>query len=151
MATAGYALLNAATNGIQNNTKQVFLNATDYVANSGDYRVRSVGATGTFRFTFSIPFDYTTLISVELIGFPGANGTTQSFTLNSDYGAIGEQYNVNSESNSITKTFTNGELMALDLSSVFSALSANDFCGVQVTHNSIGTSIDYIGILLKYN
>jgi hypothetical protein len=120
----------------------------------GDYQVRSVSNNANWRFTFQVPHDFGSLVSVDLIGAPQAGaGTGKNIDLTSDYGAVGESTANHSESDAASTydTGTNGKWFALSLSSVFSSLAAGDFCGVNVTHNSVGGTIDYLGIRLRYN
>jgi hypothetical protein len=134
-------------------SRDVFFNA-DYGTNDGSYRTRQVGAAGAFRFNFHVPFDFVTLVSLDLVGFPeaGATGSGKDIDLTSEYGAIGELKNNHSESDTTT-TYTipaNDTLFTIDLSTVFSVLAAGDFAGVLVDHNGIGGAVDYLGIRLRY-
>jgi hypothetical protein len=71
--------------------------------------------------------------------------------ISSDYGGLGEVYNANSETNTtITYSVTVDQLTGLDVSSVYSAVAANDFCGLFVDQNAIGQTMYYLGIYLRY-
>ncbi len=135
-------------------SKSVFF-AADYSANLFDYRVRAIGGAGTFRFSFHIPSDFQSLNSLQLIGAPtaGAAGAGKDIDLTSSYGAIGENAANHSESDlgTLYNTGTTDVWFGIDLSVVFSTLSASDFCGVMADHNSIGGSINYVGIVLNYD
>jgi hypothetical protein len=117
----------------------------------GDFATLSLGANGTANFTFSVPPDYTTLVSLQLVVIAASTAAALDIDISSDYGAAGEAYNTNSESNT-TSTFsvTVDQLSGLDISSVFSALAANDFCGIFVDHNAIGQTLYYLGVFLRY-
>lgn len=136
--------------------KEIFFTGSDYANNLGDFRTRSVGATGSQRFTFIVPYDFIALTSLVLVGIvsSGAAGSARDIDLTSDYGAIGEAYNNNSESDT-TSTYDltgyDNEFYELDISSVFSSIAAGDYCGLFVDHKGIGGAIDYIGIKLKYS
>lgn len=123
-------------------------------SNDAEFRVRNIAGTGTFRFNFPVPLDFAALTSVELVGWPsaGAGGTGKDIDLASSYGAIGQDRATHTETDTTTtyNTGTQDVIFALDLSPVFSAIAAGDFCGVQVDHNSVGGSIMYIGIRLRY-
>lgn len=141
---------------LQPTTKEIFVAATDYNANLGNIRTREIGGTGAHRFTFSIPSDFVSLVSCDLIGIisTGAAGSGRDIDLSSDYGAIGEAYNIHTESDTTTTYDFTGkanQYASIDISTVLSSLSAGDFVGVFVDHNAIGGSIDYIGIKLIYN
>ena len=135
-------------------TKQFFYSA-ETSGNSGNYRVRSQGGSGAFRYNFFVPHDFSTLTSIQAIGIvsAGAAQTARDIDLFSDYGALGEASNNHTESDTAS-TFDlsggSGQLRGISLSTVFTSLAANDFCGIQIDHNSIGGSIEYIGILLRY-
>lgn len=123
--------------------------------NRGDHRVDSLGATGVGRYNFSVPDDFGTLTSLELIGIPmaGAAGGSKDIDLFSDYGTVGENFANHSESDTTTVYDFTGDtdlFISIDLSVVFSSLVAGDFCGVQVDHNSIGGAIDYKLIKMVY-
>ncbi len=137
-------------------TKEIFYAGTNYGANAGDYRTVSVATNGTQNFTFRVPHDFNSLIALVMVGFAGAGaaGAGKDIDLFSDYGATGEQFDNNSESDT-TSTFTLGavalELFEYDISSVFSALAANDYAGIQIDHNAVGGNTDYIGLRLRYS
>jgi hypothetical protein len=132
--------------------KHKFISGAEYNANFGNFRVRSIAGTGAFRFTFNVPLDFVSLVSIEAIGIPAFTGDAKNIDLASDYGAIGETYNTHSESDTIStySGFVTNKVYALNLASVFTALAAGDYCGVLIDHVTIGGSINYLGILLKY-
>ena len=136
--------------------KEIFLAGTNYGANLGNIRVRSIGGSGGFRFTFKAPVDLVTVDSIVLIGIPtaGAAGAGKDIDLSSDYGALGEASNFHSESDTTTLydlTGTSGQWTAvLDLTVVLSQLAADDYVGIFVDHNGIGGAIRYAGIRLRY-
>ncbi len=133
--------------------KEVFFMATDYGAEHGDFRVRNVSGTAGFNFTFCIPDDFSALLALDLIAIPDGTRAAADIDLDSDYGNPGEQFDNHSEADTtITFALVEDEIAELDVSSVFSALSANDYCGLQVDNNISGPSfsVDYIGIRLRY-
>lgn len=127
----------------------------DWSGNFGDLRTRSAATNGSIRLTFRVPGDFGSLDNFYVVGVPGSGvpGAGKDIDLFSDYGAIGEAFNQHDESDT-TITFdltgTLDEYTRLDVSSVFSSLSAEDFGGVLVDHNAIGGSIDYLGIEIHY-
>jgi hypothetical protein len=135
-------------------TKEIFYIA-DTVANDGSYRVRNIGSAGAFRFDFKVPHDFSSLVSLVLVGWPesGAAGPGKDIDLTSEYGAVGEARNQHSESDT-TSTYDLGStdvIFELDISGVFSVLAANDYAGVLVDHNGVGGVVHYLGIRLRYN
>lgn len=132
-------------------TIEIFLAATDYGANRGDFRVRAQGNTGTFRYTFNVPPDFDSLVSLELIAIPQFTSVASNIDLFSDYGALGELFTTHSEADTTsTFPFTLDTLTAVDISSVFSSLSAGDFCGMFFDHKAVGGTVDYLGIKMVY-
>lgn len=127
----------------------------DHDSNLGTHRVQNIGTAANFNLEFTTPPDFLSLISLDVIGVPnsaGAAGTGKDIDLNSNYGTLGEVYNQHSESDT-TSTYDTGtvdQFFALDLSSVFTNLSANDQCGVNINHNIIGGTISYFEIRLHY-
>jgi hypothetical protein len=108
-------------------------------------RVREIGSTSAWDFDFAVPNDFSSLVSLEAIGIPNASFSNKGIYLSSVYGAVGETDNA--------KTFsgTGNQWIAINVASVFTALAAGDICGVRVDHQSIGTTINYIGVRLRYN
>lgn len=133
-------------------SKEIFFK-TDQDSNYGNYRVQGLVGGGTQRFTFRIPSDFNSVTSLTLIFAPTntiAGG--QTCDLDSDYGAVGENYAIHSESVAGFPISGNAnEWTELDISSVFTSLSAGDLAGFELDLNSIGTSINILGILLKYS
>lgn len=119
------------------------------------YRTRTIGGSGAFEFTFVVPQDFGTLISLEAICIPtgGADGPARSIDLNSEYALVGEAINTNAESDSLllNLTGTADTVYTYDVSSVFSSLAANHSCGLEIDHNGIGGGIDYLGLRMRYN
>lgn len=149
----GGATLNLSSLG---GTKSITFPITLFTGqNRGDHRVDSLGATGVGRYNFAVPEDFGSLTSLELIGIPmaGAAGASKDIDLFSDYGAVNENFANHSESDTTTLYDFTGDtdlFIPIDLSVVFSSLTAGDFCGVQVDHNSIGGAIDYKLIKMVY-
>lgn len=132
-------------------TKSVFYTATNYDAEHGDFRVRNIGGAGAFNFSFCVPADFGVLVDLVLVAIPDGTDAAADIDLNSDYGAPGEAFDNHSESDAAsTFPLTVDELLELDISSVFSALGANDYCGIEVDHQGLGFSVDYVGIVLRY-
>lgn len=134
-------------------TKQFFY-AVQYASNLGDYRVRLVSDNTSFQFTWMVPWDFSTLTSVGLICVPegAAVGAGKSITLDSDYGAVGENFAAHSENDgAFTTDFLTPDLIyEVDVSSVYNSLAAGDFCGLQITLNTIGGGLNVLGVLLRY-
>ena len=141
--------------GSSNANKTVFYGVFGSPSNNGDFNVVAGTTNGTTRLNFYVPTNFSALVSLQAVGIcsAGAAQTARNIDLTSDYGAIGELSTANSQSNT-TITYdlsaAAGRITGLDISSVFTSIAAEDFCGILITHNTIGGNFDYIGILLKY-
>ncbi len=135
-------------------TKEVFYLA-ETSSNEGSFRVRSVGTNGDRNFNLVIPDDFVSLVSIEAVGIisgAGAEGTGKDIDLTSNCVGAAELYTSNSVSDT-TSTYTIpavNTIWEVDVSSVFSGISAGDYCGINIDHKGIGGGIDYLGIKLKY-
>jgi hypothetical protein len=126
----------------------------DTNSNDGNHRIRTIGASANFNLEFAVPNDFNALVSIEVIISPtgGGGGSGKDLDLSSSYGNIGETTNFHSETDT-TSTYdfgTAGEFKAIDVSSVFSLLSANDICGLNWDNNSVGGTINIYAIKLIY-
>jgi hypothetical protein len=134
--------------------KEINIAATDYNTNNLNYRTRSVASTGSQRFTFIIPTDFTTLISMQLLASVsvGAAGPGRQISLISNYGKSNEEINLNIEINTLTLDLTGMSNLhkEIDISSVFTGIEAGDRCGLLVDHLAILGSIDYLSLKLRY-
>jgi len=123
--------------------------------NTGNFRTRSIGATGNFNLDVIIPDDFVSLVSIEAVGIvsgAGTPGTDKDIDLTSNCVGVAELYTSNSVSDT-TSVYTisaQDTVWEMDISSIFSSISAGDYCGVNIDHKSIGGSINYLGIKLRY-
>ncbi len=118
------------------------------------YRARSLSGTGQFNFDFRVPRDFTSIISLVAVCAPNANfGAAGAIDLESNYGADGESVGAHNETQSLTGlSGTQDVWTEIDISGVFTALAAGDYCGVNLdVISGIGTGVNYIGIRLRYN
>ena len=130
----------------------LFLQGTDYSSNRDNYRVRSNGTGGSWNFTFHVPSYVSSVSAIKAVGIPNGDGVDVDIDLFSSYGAEGEAYNNHSESNlTSVYSFSADQIWMIDVSSVFSSLAGGDFAGIQIDHNGIGTTIDYLGVLIYFS
>lgn len=123
----------------------------EFSGNTGNRRVRAVGATGLWRFNFAIPKEAGSVTSIKLIGIPDATFTDQSIWHDSDYAKAGEGSQNHVESDHASLFSGNlGEVTEWDITGVFSAVEAGDKCGIMVDHKGIGTNIDYLEVEVGY-
>jgi hypothetical protein len=78
--------------------KYLNIAGTDYNNNYNNFRDRSLAGTGNHRFTIPIPPDFNALLSAVLIGYPNASNAAAPVDYYTEYGGVGELYNVNTES-----------------------------------------------------
>jgi len=132
------------------NIKELFFGA-EYNAGHGDFRVRQISSTGNFDFTFLVPKDFGTLVELVMVAIPDGTAAAADIDLSSDYGAAGEAFNTHSEANTtITYPLVTNELVEMDISSVYAAISAGDYCGLNMNHQALGFTVDYLGIEIRY-
>lgn len=136
-------------------TREVFFEMPNPVSSYGNYSVQNVGSSSTIRLNFICPVDYVSLVSLELIVSPtsGAAQTSRNIDLFSSYGAVGEPSTQHSQSNTTTLynlSGTTDRWTAISASSVFTNLAAGDMCGLQVQQLSVGGTVRYLGIRLRY-
>ena len=123
--------------------------------NSGVYLGTSVSSTATGYFSFYVPADFSSLVEIVLEGFAssaGAVGAGKSITLTSNYALDGALNTTNGTST--TNNYTIPALntfFSINLAPLFGSLAAGQYCGLSVAHNTIGGSVLYLGIRLKYN
>jgi hypothetical protein len=150
----GGGLYPSPTRGLPTGTElETFVAAVDYNFDHNDYRVRAVGANATFNFSFRVPYLFASLTLLEIVGINNdATPGSQSIDLFSDYGALGQASNFFSESdlaNTVTIPGANF-LFSYDISSVFSSLAPNQYCGLMIDHQGIGGRVDYLGVRMRY-
>ncbi len=139
---------------VNSSTKCKIFNV-EFDSNTGNYRTQGVLGSGAHRFTFAIPKDFDILVSIHLVGICSSSvaGAGKSVDLYSNYAAIGEAYNTHEESDTTTVhdfTGMTDKFIEIELTDLFSSVSACDICGVQVDHQSIGGSIYYTNLSLEY-
>ena len=124
-------------------------------ANIDNYRSRTITGTGNGNITFIIPGDFASLVSLEMIFTPtaGAAGTGKDIDLISSYGQVGELITAHQETDTTT-TFDTGTVNTHEMysvSNVFSSIAANDICGLNIDHNTIGGTIHYFYLKIVYD
>jgi len=133
-------------------TKEKFFSPGSDTSNTDNYSNKTSGSTAQSYMAFHIPHDFISLVSLELVYFNTTALVAVDIDLNSSYGALGEAQTNHQESDTVTTYSSNAnELDSIDLSPVFSLLAANDFCGINIDHNGIGSTQRYLGIRMRYN
>jgi hypothetical protein len=131
-------------------TKQAMI-WTDENTNFLNMRTRSVGASGSQRFNIRFPHDFTAIVSLILLGQPSASNAAANIDLNSNYGGETEDLNTHTQSDvASTYNIVADTLNAIDISGLFTSVVAGDRGGLLVNHMSIGATVQYLGIDLRY-
>lgn len=145
----------SGTEVLTSGPREAFFVVTDTDLNYNNYRVQNVSGSGSYKFLFSIPTDFQSLIGIEAVFAPtaGASGTGKNIDLYSSYGAVGQSVTQYSESNtSATYDLGSADVWhALNLGTVFTHLAAGQICGINVDNVSIGGYVRFAGIRLRYN
>ena len=115
------------------------------------YSIRSATSTSNTFYTFTIPHDFTSLISLVVVFFPNTTIVSVDIDLDSSYALIGEDRTTNQESDTTTTYSATANIMSeLDISGVFSSLAANHKCGLRIVQNNIGSTIKYLRLEGRY-
>ena len=132
-------------------TNELWFLPASFTATRGDYGSAAAGTNSDTRWSFRFPADFGALVALEVIGIPLATFAAVNIDLLSDFGAVGEVFNVNSATDT-TSTYsgTINVLLAINVATLFAGAAANDLAGLLVDHVGIGTTIDYIGLRMRY-
>ncbi len=151
MISSGGAIVESSVDATKLPTTYSLLCSPDYNSNYNNRRVRSIGGSGSFRFPFYVPKHFLGILTVKLIGYPvsGAGGAGRDIDLAGEYtldsGDSATQYTF-SETTSTYDTGTDDTRWEQDITSLFTNLAAGADGGIFVDHNSIGGTINYIGV-----
>ena len=102
---------------------------------TGDYDCVLLDAVAEeVRLNFLLPTGFDTLIEAKLIYISNTTGATNGLDLLSDYAAVGEQYNANSEAlaGQDVGALVNNQIYEVNLSGVLAGVAAEDFIGIVV-------------------
>jgi hypothetical protein len=137
-------------------TKEQYFNTinrgTGTWAQLGNIAYYELGSTQFAKITGFIPWDFGTLVSIEVVCLISAADANTDIDLAADYGGDGEAYTTHSESDAAsTYALAGGSAYNdVDISSVFSALSAGDYFGVTITMQT-AKSLRIVGVKLRYD
>jgi|GEM_PF-5950628 len=118
--------------------EQTSVHAGVFIANSGNTR--------HVNMSFFIPFDFTSLVSLNMIFIPTWTTAGGLYELTSD---------INSQGNLFDLDLTSGDIKAIDLLPVFSNIEAGHACGFRYSVTNFGGptptgSSNYLGVELVY-
>lgn len=121
--------------------------------NRMDFRVDSIGGSGSSIMEFVVPWDFVSLVAIEVVYLSGyAGGAGKSIWLDSQYGKNGEMYNNHVESNHAS-TFTISVLDywgIISVATVFTALEPGDRASFIFATKAIGGTIYILGLRIRY-
>jgi hypothetical protein len=121
------------------------------VSEVGDYAGVSVGANASVNITLQFPPDFSSLTTLLVFGIPTNTFVDEDIDLTSSYAAAGELYNNHQESDTTSLySGTADTIMTIDISGLFTSAAGGDIAGIQIDHNAIGTSINYLGLAMGY-
>jgi hypothetical protein len=136
--------------------RHTFLQATNYDANLGEYRVKSLLGTNQQRFTFQIPSDFSSIQSFIVLGnvSPGAALTNRDIDFYFEYHTENQIYNQGSTSDTTTvydlSSYSN-KTYGFDFTTLLQTkILARYILGMRIDHKTIGGPIRYFGIELIY-
>ena len=117
----------------------------------GNHNTVGVGQNADANVSFHFPEDFDSIVHLEIVGIPVNTFVDQNIDLLSDYGAVGELSTQHSGADT-TSVYSGvaGVLFSLDASAIFASAVADDFAGIKVNHQAIGTTINYIGLHMRY-
>lgn len=125
----------------------------------GDFHGKDLDSSGDWaKFNFKVPHDFTTLTSCVIVVIRNSTGGTGTidWTVTTDFGVIGEAYNINSDT--VTQdglALPEGTLFyELDIAEALTNLTAGDYVGVKLIVDATSGSAPVffpIGITFKYS
>ena len=119
-----------------------------YDAAVGDFVTGVMQDTSPANFMFHVPHDFNSLTDAVAVMIPDATETIQ-WDLTTDFGASGEAFNANSDSEAdATLAVTASQLAECDISAGLTAIAAGDYVGVAMTSNT--TNIRPILLRVRY-
>ncbi len=136
-------------------TKEFFVPVTfgqTGITNEGDYPIAFLGTANFLaNMAFHVPADFSSITDAVVIVRPLTTQGANDWDIDSDYGAAGEAYNANSESDAgTTYSTTANQLFEVDVSGILSALAADDYVGIEITLRDSGHDLHVIGLRFKY-
>jgi len=102
--------------------------------------------------SFKVPHDFTSLTHCKILVIKHTDGTID-WTVNTDFGAVGESYLTHSDSDTADGlAMTNTEIEEIDISAAFTGIAADDYIGVEFILDAISAgTINLLGLVFKYS
>lgn len=121
--------------------------AGTYSTALGDFGMTSLASGSTCRFVFNVPNDFASIISADII-VSSSGTTTYNYSYTTDYGTIGEVYNLHSGSESSSFSGTTNTFKSISIQTGLTNIMANDMVGVLFTSST--SSIYVFGLKIRY-
>lgn len=131
---------------------EILFRTAPFDTSAGDYPLTEIPDNTQTRFSFYIPDDFKTLLSLTMRCLsPSLITGDGTIKLYSDYGLYWDPPTQNSESNTnLTFGGPANRWFGVNISSVYSSLAARHICGLKLETVNLGFSLQTIGILLNY-
>ncbi len=118
----------------------------------GHYRAYQIILNQYRWFRFKVPANFATLVAVNLwVIRNGGVATTLGNTIDLNFAASGEQFNVHTDQliNTASPIGADNEVSAIDIATAFTGLAAGDIVGVKIIHTS-GSPVMVLGLEFDY-
>jgi hypothetical protein len=94
---------------------------------------------------------FSKILKVALICIPQSTGTGLDIDITVEHSGLGEDFDIHTASDtSSTYDFVANEITEIDITALFAGVADDgDYIGVNIDHQNIGQSVDYLGILVE--
>lgn len=138
----------------RSNTRVRYI-TTGWNSNAGAYRTRQWSSTTSSNFSFYVPDEAVSVVSIGMIAINQNVSGVQNISLTSNFAAVGENFQTNVQTNpGFTFDFTTNapplNLFTLPLDSVFVGVQPGDYCGVTLSSQPVGSTYRALFIRLEY-
>lgn len=149
-STVGAAVWSSMPAGNIGHYQFYAVNGNDFYPGSS-YATVVVAANADIHITFAAPSNMGRFGKAYVIILPTQTSTNKTINITTQYAAIGEQFNTHTaNTNNLLLDFVQGQMKAIDITSMLSSLAAGDFVGVYVKQNSIGQYMHYLGVYITF-
>jgi len=126
-------------------TNVLFTPGTTYNNNNANYRSRRLNDNSNYRWSFKVPDDADSILSVDFVGWPDGNEVDGEFEIRSSYGAIGEAIDTHEETVVFEIDLTDDEFVRIPATNALSVIAGGDLVGLRL-YNRANENMRIIGI-----
>ena len=101
--------------------------------------------------SITVPDDFASIHSVYLFGIGDMNYSDMEFTIETNYGCSGENYNNHSQTIYPYVTLSTGKIFSINIASALTYVAANDQIGIRVLLDVTANDTGLIGAKFVYN